>query len=65
MGALKVDTERSADNDLDLCNAADELDEEDRQAELLPILAQQLYIAIQLGKEAEATKIAEHLNVAA
>lgn len=55
----------SANNDLDLCNAADELDEEDRQAELLPILAQQLYIAIQLGKEAEATNIAESLNVAA
>jgi len=65
VGALRVVTLGSANNDLDLCNAADELDEEDRQAELLPILAQQLYIAIQLGKEAEATNIAESLNVAA
>jgi len=48
-----------------LCNAADELDEEEKQAELLPILVQQLYVAMEMGKDAEATQLANSITVAA
>jgi len=48
-----------------LCEAADELDEEERHSELLPIITQQLYVACRLGKTTEAQKLAADLDVSA
>jgi len=50
---------------LALCEAADELDEEEKHNELLPIITQQLYVASRLGKTAEAQKLARGLDVSA
>lgn len=53
----------------DLCNAASELSEAEKQAELLPITVQQVYVLTQLGKiddaEALATSIpfAEYVHI--
>jgi signal recognition particle subunit SRP72 len=43
---------------VDLCQASDELTEEDKAAELLPIMVQQLYVLLRLGKSEEAEKLA-------
>lgn len=48
-----------------LCEAADELDEEEKHSELLPIITQQLYVASRLGKTAEVQKLAGDLDVSA
>jgi signal recognition particle subunit SRP72 len=42
----------------DLCNAASELTEAEKQAELLPITVQQVYVLTQLGKINEAEELA-------
>jgi signal recognition particle subunit SRP72 len=42
----------------DLCNAVSELSEAEKQAELLPITVQQVYVLTQLGKMDEANKLA-------
>ncbi len=43
---------------LDLCNALDDLTDQDKNAELLPISVQQLYVVSKLGKSEEADKLA-------
>ena len=47
----------------DLCNALDELTEEDKQAELLPITVQQVYVLVRQGKLEEAEKLASTIDV--
>ena len=42
----------------DLCNALDELTDQEKVAELLPITVQQLYVVSKLGKMEEAEKLA-------
>ncbi len=46
---------------LDLCNSLDELSDQDKTAELLPIGVQQLYVLIRLRKTEEAEKIASEI----
>jgi signal recognition particle subunit SRP72 len=48
----------------ELCKSCDDLSPEDKEAELLPITVQQLYVAVRLGKLGEAEKFAEECNVA-
>ena len=45
----------------DLCNALDELSDQEKIAELLPIGVQQLYVLIRLGKTEEAEKVASEI----
>lgn len=42
----------------DLCNALDDLTDQEKIAELLPISVQQLYVVNKLGKTEEAEKLA-------
>lgn len=42
----------------DLCNALDELTDQEKIAELVPISVQQLYVVSKLGKTEEAEKLA-------
>ena len=42
----------------DLCNALDDLTDQEKISELLPISAQQLYVVGKLGKIEEAEKLA-------
>ena len=48
---------------LDLCNALEELTEEEKTAELLPISVQQLYLLRRLGKTDEADKLASGISL--
>ena len=48
---------------VDLCNALDELTEEEKTAELLPISVQQLYLLTKLGKTEEADKLASDISL--
>ncbi|KAK3696918.1 Signal recognition particle subunit SRP72 [Vermiconidia calcicola] len=47
----------------DLCNALEDLSEEEKQAELLPISVQQVYILARLGRQDEAESLARGLDV--
>ncbi|KAI9803323.1 MAG: hypothetical protein M1825_002114 [Sarcosagium campestre] len=47
----------------DLCNALTDLSEEEKQAELLPIATQQIYVLKSLGKDAEAEKLSSELPI--
>ena len=42
----------------DLCNALDDLTEQEKTAELVPINVQQLYVVSKLGKTEEAETLA-------
>ncbi|KAK4694196.1 signal recognition particle subunit SRP72, partial [Lecanoromycetidae sp. Uapishka_2] len=46
-----------------LCNALDELTDQEKTAELLPISVQQLYVLSKLGKNEEAEKLASDISV--
>ncbi|KAI9843690.1 MAG: Signal recognition particle core component [Sclerophora amabilis] len=48
----------------DLCNALDDLSEDEKRAELLPIMVQQIYVLTRLGKVEEADNLAADLTVA-
>ena len=48
---------------VDLCNALDELTEQEKTAELLPISVQQLYLLSKLGKTEEADKLASDISL--
>ena len=48
----------------DLCNASDDLSDEDKQIELLPITVQQVYVLTRLGRTEEADKLAFRVNAA-
>lgn len=45
----------------DLCNASDELSDQEKIAELLPISVQQLYVVRKLGKTEEAERLASDI----
>ena len=42
----------------DLCNSLDDLTDQEKKAELLPISGQQLYVVSKLGKIEEGEKLA-------
>lgn len=46
---------------IDLCSSLDELPDQEKIAELLPIGVQQLYVLSRLGKYEEAEKIASEI----
>lgn len=46
-----------------LCNALDELMEQEKTAELLPISVQQLYLLSKIGKTEEADKLAADISL--
>ena len=48
---------------VDLCNALDELTEEEKTTELLPISVQQLYLLSKLGKTEDADKLASDMSL--
>ena len=48
--------------EVDLCNVSDELSEEDKKAELLPIAVQQIYVNAKLGRQDEAHRISKEVN---
>lgn len=48
---------------LDLCSSLEELSEQEKNAELLPIGVQQLYVLCRLGKVDEAEKLASSISI--
>lgn len=46
----------------DLCNALEDLSPEDKEAELVPITIQQVYVLARLGKEDEARNLAQSIE---
>ena len=46
----------------DLCNALDDLSEDDKKAEILPITVQQVYVLARLGRFGEAERLASSIN---
>ena len=48
---------------IDLCNALDELTEQEKTAELLPISVQQLYLLSKLGKTEATDKLASDISL--
>lgn len=48
----------------DLCEALDELSDEEKRAEVLPIMAQQAYVFTRLGKLEEAEALQKMINIA-
>lgn len=47
----------------DLCNSLEELSEQEKNAELFHIGAQQLYVLCKLGKVDEAEKLASEITI--
>ncbi|KAL2133559.1 hypothetical protein VTI74DRAFT_2171 [Chaetomium olivicolor] len=47
----------------DLCEATEDLDEEEKKAELIPIIVQQAYVFTKLGKLDEAASLQKALNL--
>ncbi|KAI9826378.1 MAG: Signal recognition particle core component [Thelocarpon impressellum] len=47
----------------DLCNASEDLSDEEKKAEVLPIAVQQIYVLSRLGKLEEAEKLSSELSV--
>lgn len=48
---------------VDLCNALNELSEEEKIAELLPISVQQVYVLSKLRKFEEAERVASEVSI--
>lgn len=48
---------------LDLCSSLEELSEQEKNTELLPIGVQQLYVLCRLGKVDEAEKVASGIAI--
>ncbi|PNS17446.1 Signal recognition particle subunit SRP72 [Sphaceloma murrayae] len=46
----------------DLCNALEDLSEEEKHAEVLPIMVQQVYVLTRLGRAEEAQKLASSID---
>lgn len=47
----------------DLCNSVEDMTEEEKQAELLPITVQQIFVLTRQGRPEEAAKLAQGLDV--
>lgn len=45
-----------------MCRSSDDLSPEDKEAELLPIAVQHLYVLLRLGKIDEAKAVAENIE---
>lgn len=58
MGIAAQSVEQAHDVLSDLCNALDDLTDQEKIAELLPISVQQLYVVSKLGKIEEAETLA-------
>ncbi len=61
MGSTAQGMDHAYDMHLDLCNAFDELTDQEKTAELLPISVQQLYVVSKIGKTEEAEKLASDI----
>jgi signal recognition particle subunit SRP72 len=48
---------------IELCDASQDLSEEDKKSELVPIQIQQTYIATILGKLEDAAKISKEIDL--
>lgn len=48
---------------LDLCNSSEDLSEDEKRAELLPISVQQLLVLCRLGKFDEAEKLLADITI--
>jgi signal recognition particle subunit SRP72 len=48
----------------DLCEALDELTDEEKKAEVLPIMVQQAYVFTRMGKQDEASALLKMINIA-
>ena len=48
---------------LDLCNSSEDLSEDEKRAELLPISVQQLLVLCRLGKFEEAEKLLVEITI--
>jgi signal recognition particle subunit SRP72 len=48
----------------DLCEALDELSDEEKRAEVLPIMVQQAFVFMKLGKLEEAETLQKMINIA-
>jgi hypothetical protein len=48
---------------LDLCNALEELSDDEKTAEILPITVQQIYVLAKLGKIQEAKKLSSEISI--
>ena len=46
----------------DLCNALEDLSQAEKEAELLPIIVQHLYVLTKLGRAAEADQLASSIQ---
>lgn len=46
----------------DLCNAVEDMSDEDKEAEMLPIMVQQIYVLTRLGRLEEAEKLAHGVD---
>ena len=53
----------AANNRSELCRTSEDLTPEDRDAELLPISVQQLYVLIRQGKSEEAESVLQEISV--
>ncbi|KAF2144145.1 uncharacterized protein K452DRAFT_246351 [Aplosporella prunicola CBS 121167] len=47
----------------DLCNASEDMTEEEKRAEIMPILVQQLYVLSRQGRAEEAEKLSQELSI--
>ena len=61
MGIIAQFMDQAHGMNLDLCNAFDELTDQEKIAELLPISVQQLFVVSMLGKTKEAEKLASDI----
>lgn len=52
-----------ANHQPELCRTSEDLTPEDRDAELLPISVQQLYVLIRQGKSEEAESVLQEISV--
>lgn len=48
---------------LDLCNAIEDLDEDEKKTELAPILAQEVFVLIKLGRIKDGMALSKELDV--
>lgn len=48
---------------IELCRSSEDLSDEEKQAELVPIAVQELFIVLQQGRIDEITNILQEINV--
>lgn len=48
---------------IELCTALEDISEEDKKSELAPIIVQQIYVLSRQGKDEEAKKLCESVDI--